>query len=236
MNLAVIPARGGSKRIPKKNIKVFNGKPIIEYAIQCAIDTKLFRHIIVSTDNVEIAEIAKNCGAEVPFVRPSQIADDYTPTVPVVSHAISECIKLGLKFEDVCCIYPCVPFIEANDVTAARELLISSNKSFCLPVAEFPSLIQRGFWLSPGGDISQIFPEHELTRTQDLENSYFDAGQFYWGRAETWLQSDNLDLGLHSNSVGYRIPMSRVVDIDTESDWCRAEIMAEVLLKRSQIL
>lgn len=222
MNIAVIPARGGSKRIPRKNIKSFGGKPMIAYAIHAAQNSGLFSHVLVSTDDDEIADIAKHLGAEVPFVRPADLANDYTATVPVVAHAIQECHLLGWNFSNVCCIYPGVPFIEVADLQGAFKQLCDGHADYCFPVTEFPSAIQRALKRQTDGAMRPFYPEHELTRTQDLEPAFYDAGQFYWGKKEAWLNNPRI----HSNGVGYVIPSWRVVDIDTPEDWDRAERMA----------
>ena len=221
MNAAIIPARGGSKRIPRKNIKDFCGKPMIAYAIEAAKQSGLFEHVIVSTDDEEIAEIAQKCGAEAPFSRPPELADDHTPTVPVIAHAIKACQSMGWEVEHACCIYPCVPFIQVDDIKATFSLLINGRADYCFPVTEFPSAIQRGLRLLDDGRMQPFYPQFEMTRTQDLEHAYYDAGQFYWGKSNAWLANRKL----HSGGLGFPIPHLRVVDIDTPDDWCRAEIL-----------
>lgn len=228
MNVAIIPARGGSKRIPRKNIKVFAGKPMIAYAINAAIVSGLFEHVIVSTDDEEIASISRQYGAKTPFFRPVELADDHTPTIPVIIHAINACVALGWEVDTVCCIYPGVPFIHLDDLKAGLELLKISREKYCFPVTEFPSAIQRGLKRAHDGCIAPFFPEHELTRTQDLEPAFYDAGQFYWGRVNAWQTSNRL----HSNGVGLPIPNWRVVDIDTNEDWDRAELIYRALGNR----
>ncbi len=227
MKLAVIPARGGSKRIPRKNIRPFHGKPMIAYAIQAALVSKAFDRVIVSTDDTEIAEVAKAHGAELPFIRPPELADDHTPTVPVIAHAIQQCHQLGWDVEEACCIYPGVPFISANDLLLAREKLLESDAHYVFPVTGFPSPIQRALRRLPDGSVKPFHPEYAATRTQDLEPGYFDAGQFYWGRASAWLSG----LNLHLNGVTFVIPEWRVVDIDTPADWERAELLLATLSK-----
>ncbi|WP_296892224.1 pseudaminic acid cytidylyltransferase [Thiobacillus sp.] len=221
MRLAVIPARGGSKRIPRKNIKMFAGKPMIAHAITAAKSSGLFEHVVVSTDDREIAEIATEWGAEVPFTRPKELADDHTPTVPVIAHAILACEALGWRIDLACCIYPGVPFIQTNDLKGALALLENSAADYSFPVTEFPSAIQRALKRNGNGRMSPFYPQYELTRTQDLEPAYHDAGQFYWGSADAW----KTNMYLHSSGVGYLIPNWRVVDIDTPDDWQRAEII-----------
>ncbi len=226
MNIAIIPARGGSKRIPRKNIRPFAGKPMIAHAINAAKTSGLFDHVVVTTDDEEISEISRQCGAETPFMRPPELADDFTPTVPVIAHAISACQALGWQIDFVCCIYPGVPFIQIADLKAGFELLKASGTNYCFPVTEFPSAIQRGLKRGEDGRMSPVYPEYESVRTQDLEHAYYDAGQFYWGSIRSWLASTT---GLHSGSTGLVIPQWRVVDIDTNDDWARAELIYRVL-------
>lgn len=220
MNIAIIPARGGSKRIPRKNIKVFCGKPMIAYAIDAAKESGLFEHIVVSTDDEEIANISNVLGAETPFIRPAELSDQFTGTVPVIAHAIGTCRTLEWAFDQVCCIYPGVPFIQIEDLKGALASMTSKGAQYCLPVTEYPSPIQRALLLLENGNIQPFYPEFETTRTQDLTPAYYDAGQFYWGKADAWLTNQNI----HSNGLGYRIPNWRVVDIDTLDDWQRAEL------------
>jgi pseudaminic acid cytidylyltransferase len=222
MNIAIIPARGGSKRIPRKNIKNFFGKPMIAYAILAAKQANIFDHIIVSTDDEEILEIAKKWGAETPFVRDKELSDDYTPTVPVIYDAIKKCEVIGWNINMACCIYPCNPLLKANDIRESlNNLLKEPSANYCFPVAEFPSPIQRALRCDSRSKLSALQPEHELTRTQDLEKSYYDAGQFYWGSKESWASQPKI----HTNSIGYIIPNHRVIDIDNLDDWKRAELI-----------
>lgn len=219
MNIAIIPARGGSKRIPRKNIQDFCGKPMIAYAIEAAKKSGLFDHVVVTTDSEEISKVAVRLGAEVPFMRPTKLADDYTETVPVIAHCIEACQHLGWDFNHVCCIYPGVPLIEISDLKGAFELLASESVGYSFPIAEFPSAIQRALKLTKNGKTQPFYPEFELARTQELVPAYYDAGQFYWAKAETWLSNSKI----HSSSLGFIIPSWRVVDIDTQEDWLRAE-------------
>lgn len=221
MNLCVIPARGGSKRIPRKNIKDFSGKPMIAHAILTAKLSGLFEHIVVSTDDCEITEKAFEWGAEVPFARPDNLADDFTPTVPVIAHAVNACEELGWSFDFVCCIYPCVPLLQATDLQAGLDLLKRSSADYCFPITEFPSAVQRALKQAEDGSTSPFYPQYELTRTQDLEPTFYDAGQFYWGSVSSWKTKSQI----HRNGIGHRIPSWRVVDIDTLDDWHRAEIL-----------
>lgn len=231
MRIAIIPARGGSKRITNKNIKLFNGKPIIHYAINAAILSNIFDRVIVSTDDEEIAKVAKEQGAEVPFMRPTSLADDYTPTVPVISHAIKACHRMGWEVIEACCIYPAVPFISIGDLRIAYEKLMNTNHDFVFPVTQFPSPIQRALRRSHNGTVSPFHPEHVVTRTQDLEPSYFDVGQFYWGKSSSWLNKVNI----HQNSTTLVIPEWRSVDIDTLADWKRAELLYAAIVQKVKI-
>jgi pseudaminic acid cytidylyltransferase len=225
MTIAMIPARGGSKRIPRKNIKLFDGKPMIAHAITAAIASGLFEHVVVSTDDEEIASISRDWGAETPFVRPDELSNDYTATVPVVAHGIQACRALGWTFEYVCCIYPGVPFIQTDDLRGALDLLNQTQTDYCFPVTEFPSSIQRALRRLDDGQMQPFSPQFELTRTQDLEMAYHDAGQYYWGHSRAWLENAKI----HSSGVGYLIPNWRVVDIDTPEDWKRAEFLFKSL-------
>lgn len=225
MNIAIIPARGGSKRIPRKNIKPFAGKPMIAHAIAAAKASGLFEHIVVSTNDRDIAEISKDHGAETPFTRPAELADDHAPTAPVIVHAIQACQSYGWEVDHACCIYPCVPFIRIEDLKGAFDLLTHSGKDFAFPVTEFPSAIQRALRKLPDGSMQPFYPQYEMTRTQDLEPAYHDVGQFYWGKTDAWLDRKSS----HSGGLGYLIPNWRAVDIDTPDDWQRAELLYKLL-------
>lgn len=217
--IAIIPARGGSKRIPRKNIRLFAGRPIVAHAIEIARTSGLFDHVVVSTDDPEISEIAQSEGAEVPFVRPGRLADDFTPTVEVISHAILACSDIGWQANHVCCIYPAAPFITVEYLTEAFALLERTDADYCFPIAQYPSPVQRALLRDGRGFVSPFFSSNELERTQDLNVAYYDAGQFYWGRRSSWLNN----VRIHSNGVGFPVPSRSVVDIDTEDDWDRAE-------------
>ena len=231
MNIAIIPARGGSKRVPRKNIRNFAGRPMISYAISAALDSKLFTHVIVSTDDHEIAETARTYGAEVPFMRPVELSDDHTPTAPVIKHAIDQAEALGWFADYVCCIYPAVPLIHGSDLLAAFQLLQNvASADYSFPVTQFPSAIQRALRLDSSGATSSFYPEHELTRSQDLEPAFHDAGQFYWGCCKAWKENPRI----HNSGVGLVVQSWRVVDIDTEEDWRRAEIIYQTPFKAKQ--
>lgn len=224
-NIAVIPARGGSKRIPRKNIKAFGGQPMIAYAIEAALRSELFAHVIVSTDDDEIADVATRHGATVPFRRPKELADDQTVTVPVIGHAVQAMKDLGHAVDHACCIYPCVPFLRGSDIAAAYQLFVGSGAPYVYPVVPFHSSPWRGMRRLESGQMQFVYPEYELTRTQDLERCYFDAGQFYWGQAGSWTSG----LRMHSNGTGWEIEPHRVVDIDNADDWRRAELIAHAM-------
>jgi pseudaminic acid cytidylyltransferase len=219
VRLAVIPARGGSKRIPRKNVREFCGRPIIAWAIGAAERSGKFDRIVVSTDDEEIAAVAREWGAETPFVRPSELSDDRTPTVPVVAHAIRSCRDAGWNADYVCCVYPCAPFLMPSDLSAALRLVEQGGAEFAYPVTEYAHPTQRAMRRLASGKMQFLDEKHELTRTQDLEKTFHDAGQFYWGKASAWLQQKRM----HVDGVGMPVPNWRVVDIDTEEDWKRAE-------------
>lgn len=220
MKLAVIPARGGSKRIPRKNIKPFAGQPMIAYAIAAARDSGVFDRIIVSTDDAEIADVARQHGADVPFMRGAELADDHAGTVPVIADAIRRCSGLGWEAGLVCCIYPGVPLLQPADLRDALALLDDSSAAYAFTVSPFPSAVQRALKRAPDGAMAPFFPEHVRTRSQDLAAGYYDAGQFYWGRRAAWLSGQSP----HQDGRGLVIPAWRAIDIDTPDDWERAEL------------
>ena len=228
MRVAIIPARGGSKRIPRKNIRPFDGKPIIAYSIEAALVCGLFDEVIVSTDDDEIAQVARQLGASTPFVRPPELAVDHTPTVPVISHAINACSAAGWHIDDACCIYPCAPLIQIDDLRAALALLQDSGADYAFPVAEYPSPIQRALKRNAAGILAPAYPEFQNTCTQELDLAFYDAGQFYWGAAVAWLSNPRI----HSSGAGLLIPAWRAVDIDTPEDWKRAEAIHYSLSSR----
>jgi len=221
MKVAIIPARGGSKRIPRKNIKEFCGKPMIAYSIEAALDSELFDRVIVSTDDEEIARIAKRYGAEVPFMRPSELSDDHTATIPVIAHAITELQKKG-PVEIACCIYATAPFIEARYLKEAYEALIKNQSDYAFSATSFAFPIQRAIRLNEDQSVEMFNPEHFNTRSQDLEEAYHDAGQFYFGTAQAWLEAKPI---FAKTSTAVILPRHRVQDIDTMEDFHRAELM-----------
>ena len=229
MKIAVIPARGGSKRIPRKNILSFGGQPMIAYAIKAACASGCFDKVVVSTDDAEIAVLARSLGALTPFIRPAFLSDDHTPTVPVIAHAIEACEQEGWLPYEVCCIYPSVPFLEPSDIFLAWHLLQLSSAQYAFPVTPFNSPIQRALTRDAQGATRPFYPEFSATRTQDLVEGYHDAGQFYWGRRDAWLAGQNI----HLNGASIVIPSWRVVDIDTPEDWHRAELLHRALAVQS---
>lgn len=222
MKIAIIPARGGSKRIPRKNIKQFAGKPIIAYSIEAAKATNLFDAILVSTDDEEIAEVAKNLGADVPFLRPKVLADDFTGTNAVVKHAIQWVQDNRAPVHFACCIYATAPFVQPRYLMRGYEQLVRTKKSFAFSVTSFPFPIQRAVRLTEDGGVAALYPEFISTRSQDLEEAYHDAGQFYWGTAEAFLDNGVI---FSPASVPIILPRYLVQDIDTLEDWMRAELM-----------
>ena len=220
MRLAVIPARGGSKRIPRKNIKPFCGKPMIARSIEAALESGCFDRVIVSTDDAEIAEVARQYGADVPFVRPAELSDDYAGTVPVIRHAVEWFIANGEAPEQVCCIYATAPFVTGENIRRGLEALAGKDCDYAFSVTSYAFPIQRAIRITSAGRVEMFNPEHFNTRSQDLEEAYHDAGQFYWGRASAWLDGKVL-FGTHA--VPVLLPRHRVQDIDTLEDWERAE-------------
>lgn len=216
MRLAVIPARGGSRRIPRKNIRDFAGAPIIHWSISAALMTGLFDKVVVSTDDEDIAHVARQSGALVPFMRPAPLADDFTPTRQVVNHAIEQCEALWGRFETICCIYATAPLIEAADVTAAFALLDNTATKFAFSAVAFEFPIQRAFSLNDHAEPQMLQPEHRFTRSQDLQPMYHDAAQFYWGRRDAFMRGDHM---FASHAKAYVLPANQVRDLDTEEDW-----------------
>lgn len=226
MKLCVIPARGGSKRIPRKNIRLFSGQPIIAWSIQAALKTGLFDRVMVSTDDEEIAEVARAHGGEIPFFRPRDLADDHTGTNAVVKQAIRWHEQQGLTVSHACCLYATAPFVRARDLREGHDLLLGSGKSFVFSVTSFPFPIQRALRLNAQGEVEAMYPEYRATRSQDLEPAWHDAGQFYWGLASAFLNDETL---FSPASLPVTLPRYRVQDIDTEEDWQRAELMFAAL-------
>ncbi|MDA3807206.1 MAG: pseudaminic acid cytidylyltransferase [Thiomicrorhabdus sp.] len=226
MNIAVIPARGGSKRIPRKNIKEFCGKPMIAWSIEAAQKSNCFERIIVSTDDNEIADIAQNYDAEVPFMRPESLANDYAGTIPVIRHAVEWLVNHGEKPENVCCLYATAPFVCSQDLRRGLEILQAQECDYAFSVTSFPFPIQRAIRITQEQRVEMFQPEHFMTRSQDLEEAYHDAGQFYWGTAQAWLDEKPV---FSDHSIPIVLPRHRVQDIDTLEDWQRAEWLFKAL-------
>jgi N-acylneuraminate cytidylyltransferase len=222
MKIAVIPARGGSKRIPRKNIKPFCGKPIIAWSIELAQESGLFDRIIVSTDDAEISEVAKSCGAEVPFMRPAELSNDYVGTTEVIAHATQWALVQGFDVDAVCCIYATAPLSQVEDIKQGLEALESGEWDYAFSVTDFAAPIFRAFKQTAEGGIEMFFPEHFATRSQDLPVALHDAGQFYWGRPSAWIEGKRI---FDRHSAPVIIPRWRVQDIDSLDDWKRAELI-----------
>lgn len=226
MNVAIIPARGGSKRIPGKNTKLFLGKPIIAYSIQAALDSHIFDRVIVSTDSDEIADIAIEYGADVPFRRPQELCDDHTETAPVISHAIKWLEENAVKPEYACCLYATAPFVEPGYLKKGLDLINKNQATTCFSVASFNFPIFRALKINHNGCLEMFWPENELTRSQDLEEAYHDAGQFYWVDCEKFLNEPKL---YAKDSCPVIIPRYLVQDIDTYEDWEMAEYLFKAI-------
>lgn len=227
MNIAIIPARGGSKRIPRKNIKSFCGKPMIAYSIEAALNSGCFDRVVVSTDDSEIANIAVECGAEVPFIRPEKLSDDYSTTMDVIQHAI---LALNLNDNDcVCCIYATAPFVTALFLKQGLEQLIKEDIDYTFSATEFSFPIQRAFKLNNAQRVELFQPEYENTRSQDLESAYHDAGQFYWGTVNAFSKGNPI---FSKKSMPVILPIMHVQDIDTQSDWEIAEFKFKAILEK----
>jgi len=220
MNIAIIPARGGSKRIPRKNIKSFCGKPMLAWSIDAAKSAGVFDHIIVSTDDYEIAEVARHYGAETPFLRPNHLSDDYTGTGAVVKHATAWVEHHLSQPKYICTLYATAPFVSAMDLIKSLTLLQQSDKQLIFSVTSFPFPIQRAIKLLADGSVAMFQPEHYMTRSQDLEPAYHDAGQFYWSTLQAVHQQTS---AFSEAALAYILPRHQVQDIDTPEDWERAE-------------
>ena len=226
MKLAIIPARGGSKRIPRKNIKIFFGKPMIAWSIEAALQSGCFDQVIVSTDDPEIAEVARQHGATVPFMRPAELSDDHTGTTAVIRHAVEWCNAQGQNAKQVCCLYATAPFVMADDIRRGLNILTDTGCDYAFSVTNYAFPIQRAIRITGQGRVEMFNPEHFNTRSQDLEEAWHDAGQFYWGRADAWL-NDKVIFSQAAAPVS--LPRHRVQDIDTPEDWLRAEWMFKAM-------
>lgn len=222
MNIAIIPARAGSKRIIGKNTKLFNGKPLIAYSIDAAIMSGLFDQVVVSTDSPKIAKLSQELGAVVPFMRPQYLSDDFTGTREVINHAIETMQELGHTLEYCCCIYATAPFVQTHYIEKGLETLKTEpNKAFAFSISTFDFPVQRALTFNKNG-LAPMFPAFVDARSQDLEEAYHDAGQFYWGTADAFLSKKQL---FSEHALGVHIPRHLVQDIDTPEDWLRAELM-----------
>lgn len=224
-SIAIIPARGGSKRIPRKNIKNFLGKPIITYSIEAALKADVFDEVMVSTDDTEIAEIAQKYGAKIPFFRSSELSNDMAMTAPVLIEVLNEYKKLGQNFEYICCIYPCAPFVTFQRLKEAMNILKNNDCDSTLPVVKFSYPPQRCLVIKDG-KAQMLYPENYNVRSQDLESYYHDAGQFYCLKSESLIREERLYCGI---TLPIILDESEVQDIDTEEDWKIAEIKYKTL-------
>lgn len=228
-NVAIITARGGSKRIPRKNIKLFRGKPIITYSIETALQSGLFDYVMVSTDDAEIAEVAKQYGAQVPFIRSKQTADDFTGTADVIIEVLNDLQKIGKQFDNACCIYPTAPFISKDTLSESYQLLVDKRFDSVFPICPFSYPIQRALEIT-NSKTTMVHPENLNTRSQDLPTRYHDAGQFYWMNTQAFLKEKKV---FTQNSGSIIINELQVQDIDSETDWKLAELKHELLFPNS---
>ncbi len=232
MKLCIIPARGGSKRIPRKNIKNFNGKPMIAYSIEAALMSQCFDEVVVSTDDEEIAELSEACGAKVPFMRPESLANDHAGTLPVIKQAIDWFDQYDVAPNEVCCLYATAPFVSASSIQKAYLQLKETQADYCFTVTSFAFPIQRAIKVTAENRVEMFQPENFNTRSQDLEEAFHDAGQFYWGKAEAFKRMEPL---FSANASPFILPRYRVQDIDTPEDWLRAELMYRALIEMDNL-
>lgn len=230
MNIAIIPARGGSKRIPRKNIKSFHGKPLIAYSIETAIQSQLFDKVVVSTDDVEIAKIAKEYGAEVPFMRPTELADDHTSSGDAVIYTLQRLQEQGYNYKFLCTIYPTAPFVNKRYLKQAFLELVNSDAQQAFSATSMPFPIQRTFKITSNNRCEMFTPEFFSYRSQDLEAAYQDAGQFYWQN----LAIETQELGFSKQCIPIVIPRYLVQDIDTPEDWIQAELLFHAIQERDK--
>ncbi|MEL6281318.1 MAG: pseudaminic acid cytidylyltransferase [Pseudomonadota bacterium] len=229
MSVVVIPARGGSKRIPRKNLRDFHGRPIIAWSIEAALSSKSIERVVVSTDDAEIASAARRLGAEVPFVREASLSDDHATTIEVIRDAV---VRMELHLQTaVCCLYPTAPMVTAHDIEDGLESLVRSGASFAFPAVDLGVKIERAYRVR-GDRLIPVNPEMMPLRSQDLEAAYFDAGQFYWARAAQWLDES---MQIWDQATLVPIQREKVQDIDTEEDWLRAERQFAQLKAAGQI-
>lgn len=230
--VALVPARGGSKRIPRKNVMTFRGVPLLERTLTMLTATPIIDRIVVSTDDREIAEIAVAAGADVPFLRPAEIADDHTGTRPVVQHAIRAWEETGRGLiSELCTVYPAAVFVTPEDIIEAHQLLRETACEFVMSAAAYPAPVQRALQMDKDGRASMMWPAEVGTRSQDLTPAYHDAGQFYWGTRTAWLSDVPV---MQADTRLHLIPHWRVQDIDTPEDWERAELLHRLIEERDQ--
>jgi len=227
VKLCVIPARGGSKRIPRKNIKNFNGKPMIAYSIEAALKSNCFDRVIVSTDDQKIANLSKIYGAEIPFVRPEVLADDYVGTLPVIKQAIEWFDSNDQSPTEVCCLYATAPFVQVESLQKAYQQMHDRGAEYCFTATSYPFPIQRAIKVTANNRVEMFQADQFNQRSQDLEGAFHDAGQFYWGSAEAFKTMKPMFSKIASP---YLLPRHLVQDIDTPEDWIRAELMHKVLV------
>lgn len=218
--VAIIPARGGSKRIPRKNIRSFCGKPMIAWSIEAALASECFERVVVSTEDPEVAEVALEWGASVPFMRPAELADDYTGTVAVMRHGVEWLNANDRQLDFACCIYATAPFVSAEILRQGWSTIQECECSYTFSVTSYPFPIQRALRIADDGRVSMFRPEYLSSRSQDLEEAWHDAGQFYWGTAVAWMEERPVFGG---ESIPVKLPRHRVQDIDSPEDWVRAE-------------
>jgi len=232
MKLCVIPARGGSKRIPRKNIKKFNGKPMLAYSVEAALKSNCFDRVIVSTDDKEIAQLAKVFGAEVPYMRPDALANDHAGTLPVIKQAIEWFNQRDEIPSEVCCLYATAPFVTVESLRNAYQQLQETGADYCFTATSFPFPIQRAIKITPNNRVKMFQPDQFNQRSQDLEEAFHDAGQFYWGKASAFQALVPIFSEIASP---YLLPRHLVQDIDTPEDWLRAELMHQVLISTGEL-
>ena len=226
MNIAIIPARGGSKRIPKKNIKNFCGKPMLSWPLEVALKSKLFDQVIISSDDDEIIDISKRYGGVIPFIRPKELSDDFSTSDDVMKHA-AQWVKINVpKISNLCCIYATAAFLKTEDLTESFKLFNENSFNYVFSATDFASPIFRSFSFSKKDGLKMFYPEKYNTRSQDLPVAYHDAGMFYWASLETWIKQKVV---FEQNSFPYLLPRWRVQDIDNTDDWYRAELIMKVL-------
>ena len=221
-NLAIIPARGGSKRIPRKNVKSFLGKPMLAYSIEAALATGLFDEVMVSTDDEEIAKVALKYGATVPFMRSAETSNDFATTADVLKEVISKFKERGAEFDNFCCIYATAPMVQSKNIVSSYNLLQTSQFTVVYPVVQFSYPIWRCLDLAEDGSMRRHWPEFEDSRSQDLPKEYHDTGTFYWYKTKEWMEGD-IRIG------GIEVDETTIQDIDTETDWKLAEMKYKLL-------